>query len=391
MGIMNKVLVYAQQLLPYSQTFIREQVRSMQVWRPVLVGERVADSGLSLDDLDVRLLRPEHEGAARYIKRQVLRLLRLPDLQVLQSLKNERAGLLHIHFGTGAVQVWPLARALGIPVLVTLHGYDINTHRGWWESGRGGVEFIRYPRQLLEMARSPLVGFIAVSQAIRQRAIEFGLPAEKISVYSIGVDIERFCPGPTPLSKRPPQVLFVGRQVEKKGCELLIRAFVHVQQRIHDARLVVVGDGPLLARHKALAFALGVRAEFLGAIPVSAVIEEMAKTQVFCLPSITAKNGDAEGLPISILEAQSCGLPVVITKSGGSDEAIEEGVTGFCVESFSSARLAASLELLLQDAALLESMGANARRLVERKFALSQCTSRLEEFFSNYVESLPSG
>lgn len=386
---MNKVLVYAQQLLPYSQTFIREQVRSMQTWHPVLVGERLVDNGLPLDGLDIHLLGPEHERLSRRIKRQLLRLFRLPDTEALQRLRSERAALLHVHFGTNAAQVWPLARALGIPVLITLHGYDINTSRKWWESGRGGVKFIRYPRQLLALGRSPSVHFIAVSQAIRQRAIEFGLPAEKVSVHFIGVDIERFRPGPVPLAQRQPRVLFVGRQVEKKGCELLIRAFVHVQRRVPEAQLVVVGDGPLLAKNKALALTLGVRAEFLGALPVSAVITEMACARVFCLPSIIAGSGDAEGLPISILEAQSCGLPVVITKSGGSDEAIEEGITGFCVESAFPSELAASLALLLEDEVRLELMGANARRFVEREFALSQCTSRLEGFFSSYVESLP--
>ena len=80
-------------------------------------------------------------------------------------------------------------------MLVTLHGYDININRGWWEAGYGGPAMRNYPKRLLELASHPRVSFIAVSEAIRRRAISYGIPEEKITVRYIGVDTSKFRAG----------------------------------------------------------------------------------------------------------------------------------------------------------------------------------------------------
>lgn len=382
---MKKVLVYAHQLLPYSQTFVRDQVTAMKSWKPILIGERLEHGGLDIEALDVRVLSETGESLWERKERRVCQWLRWPYRKDLERLRGENAQLLHIHFATHATLVWPYAKALNLPVLVTLHGYDINTHRNWWEAGKGGQTMRDYPEQMLRMAQDPLVFFVAVSHAVRERAIEFGVPAEKIVVRYIGVDTKRFQPNSIPLRERSPRVLFVGRQVEKKGTGILIRAFCEVQRCVPGAKLVIIGDGPLKEANQTLADSLGVRAEFLGALPSEAVKAEMDRAQVFCLPSITAENGDAEGLPISILEAQASGVPVVITKSGGSDEAILDGVTGLCCSDHSPQQVGECLVRILSDEEKLEVMGAEARAFMLRNFDLSDCTMGLENFYSSYV------
>ncbi len=173
------------------------------------------------------------------------RLLRSIPSHIKRSLEAEAPCLVHAHFGPDALDAWPLARALNLPMLVTLHGYDINTYRDWWEAGKGGPAMRTYPRRLLNLAEQPGVGFVAVSEAIRQRAIEFGIPGQKITVNYIGIDTSKFTPGGIPIAQRPPHVLFVGRLVEKKGCRYLIEAMSTVQREVPGARLIVVGDGPL--------------------------------------------------------------------------------------------------------------------------------------------------
>jgi glycosyltransferase involved in cell wall biosynthesis len=383
---MNKVLVYTKSLLPYSETFIREQLLAMQDWQAVLVGECALGSGLALEGLDIRLLRSGGERPLLRLHRFYRAVFGRPFPEHLSLLRGENAQLVHVHFGPNATDIWPLVRRLGLPMLVTLHGYDINTYQEWWESGRGGSSRIDYPWRLLSMAHHPGVHFIAVSHAIRQRAIEFGLPADKVSVHYIGVDTERFRPGAVPLAQREQRILFVGRQIENKGLDVLLRALAGVQRRVPDACLVVVGDGPCCARNQSLAAELGVWAEFLGVLPPEAVKAEMDRARVFCLPSLTIENGESEGMPISILEALACGVPVVTSARGGRTEGIEDGVNGFAFAEGDRTVLGEKLvQLLCMPPALLEAFSVAARQRAVQYFDLRQCTASLTNFYSDFI------
>lgn len=324
---MKKVIVFRKDLLPSSETFIKEQARFLRYWNPVLVGYDRVNNGLDLGGLEVKII----DGVAtKTIGRYALRLrqmLGLAHRPTVDTLRAIDARLVHVHFGTDATDIWPSVKVVGLPMVVTLHGYDINIHRQWWESGYGGLHRKSYPRRLLKMAKDPAVHFVAVSHAIKRRAIECGIPESKITVCYIGVDTERFKPGGLPLGQRRKRILFVGRMVEKKAPLLLIRAFSEVLKQVSDAELVMIGDGPLLGEARQLALDLNVRVEFLGARGADVVLGQLNQARVFCLPSVTANNGDAEGLPISILEAQACGIRVVTSAEGGL-EGIVDGETG---------------------------------------------------------------
>lgn len=380
----RKILVYKTDLLPYSETFIREQVRMLVRWQGVLVGERRLAASLPLDELDVRVVGYRHRVLHR-LARASNRLITLP-LDKLARLRAEQAQLLHVHFGIDAYLIWPVARHLDLPVLVTLHGYDINTERQWWESGRGGFVLRQYPKGLLAMARDPRVHFIAVSRAIRERAIEVGIPAEKISINYIGVDTHRFVPGGPPLAERN-DVLFVGRLVEKKGCRYLIEAFGQVQDRFPNARLVIVGNGPQEPRLRALAQQLGVRVEFPGSLSPQQVRERLHHARVFCLPSITASNGDAEGLGIVLLEAQATGVPVITSARGGAEEGIVHGSTGFAYAEKDVAALRDALAALLGNDELATRFGADGRRHMVQNMDIRDCVARLETIYDHHAST----
>lgn len=358
----------------------------MRMWKPLLVGESL-DGGLPLDGLNVRLLRPGKERFFCRLKRHTNSWFWFGSRK--DSLSLSAADLFHVHFGTYAVDIWPLVRELNVPILITLHGYDINIYREWWESGKGGIRRIFYPRRLLEIAHHPQVHFIAVSEAIRDRALQYGIAPEKITVHYIGVDTEFFRPGQVPISQRLKRILFVGRQVEKKGCDILIRAFSRIQGEFPDAQLVVIGDGPLGESHKKLASTLGARVEFLGSLSPSRVKEEIDRARVFCLPSITAVNGDAEGLPISILEAQASGLPVITSARGGATEGIVDGLSGFVIPEGDEMALAEKLSMVLSMSSIdIEKMSKEARNHVLKRFDLVTCTRELEDFYFRMKSTL---
>jgi glycosyltransferase involved in cell wall biosynthesis len=381
---MNKVLVCKTEVLHLSETFIREQILSYATWNAVLVGKRRVP-GLVLDGLDVRMLGSNDQGRAADFTERVLRRLNLGNPMSIRDLARERASLVHVHFATDAVEFWPVVRHLPMPMLVTLHGYDITTYKQYWESGAGGSPLMRFPRRLLAMARSPRVHFVAVSRAIKQRAIEFGIPESCIRVHHIGIDRAAFKSNGLPVVQRRLQILCVGRLVEKKGVAYLIQAYAKVRSRVPDARLVIVGDGPLGDELRALAVRLGVPVDFAGSLGREAITRLLDESRVFCLASVRAANGDAEGLPMVLLEAQAAGVPVVTSAHGGAEEGIVDGVTGMAFGERDVEALAEHLANLLTDDLRLTSMSAEAIAFVARNFDIHACTRSLECSYAEIV------
>jgi glycosyltransferase involved in cell wall biosynthesis len=295
-------------------------------------------------------------------------------------LRTLRPALIHAHFEDGGVQALPLARALGIPLVTTFHGYDATIQ-----------DSIRFPNPLtrsiyLQRRRSLQRSgslFIAVSDFIRRKIIARGYPAERVVTHYIGVDTDQFAPDGGP---REEVVLFVGRLVEKKGCEYLMRAMAPILKRRRELRLVIIGDGPQRVALQDLQYALGAPGiEFRGAVDSSAIKSAMARASILAAPSVTAASGDSEGLPIAICEAQAMGLPVVATHHAGIPEVVEDGVTGFLAREKSVEELRAAIEKILESQSLRESMGKAARGRAVASFSLSRQTAILERIYDAAV------
>jgi glycosyltransferase involved in cell wall biosynthesis len=256
----------------------------------------------------------------------------------------------------------------------------------WWAASHGGFIHRRYFERLRKLADNPRVAFLAVSQAIRNRAIDVGLPAEKISVHGIGIDTSFFRPDESSLlTKRSRRVLFVGRLVEKKGVAYLIRAFEHVRRLVDDAELTIVGDGPLRTSLEAMARSRNLPIEFLGNISPSDVRRELARCRVLCLPSVTAANGDAEGFGLVLLEAQASGIPVVTSARGGAEEGIEDARSGFRIEERDEATMIEKLRMLLIDDELATRMSKAAVLFARNRFDLAKCTLELETIYDRHI------
>jgi colanic acid/amylovoran biosynthesis glycosyltransferase len=213
---------------------------------------------------------------------------------------------------------------------------------------------------------------LPISRFWRRRLIEMGAPPERIAVHRMGVDTDRLAFAPRPLGGEGLRVLTVGRLVEKKGTEYLLRA-MHMLARTapgSEAKLVIVGDGPLRPELEALATRLGLsdRVAFRGALPHSAISAELARADVFALPSVVAADGDMEGIPVSIMEAMASGVPVVATRHSGIPELVEDGRSGLLVDERDPQGLADQLARLARDPELRRTCARHARRAVETEF-----------------------
>jgi glycosyltransferase involved in cell wall biosynthesis len=376
----KRVAIFRATLLPISETFIRDQAAALTTWEPVLVGLWEMPDGLATPGVRREIVAMHHRFT------ELRFLLGRPIPALVDTFRRLGVRLVHAHFGPDALRAWPSARAAGLPMLVTLHGYDISIRREWWEKGNGGWGMRLYPRRLLRMARHPRVRFVAVSEAIRQRAIEYGIPQEKIRVSHIGVDTTRFRPGGMPPGQRQRRILFVGRMVEKKAPLLMIRAFAKVRERLADAQLAMVGAGPLLEDARSLAAALEVPVEWLGARSSDEVLAQIHAARVLCLPSVTAANGDAEGFPIVLLEAQACGVPVVTSAVGGAQEGLLEGRTGYGVREGDLDGLVAKLLGVLEGVEFADAASVAAPRFVADSFDIRACSRGLEQIYESHSE-----
>jgi len=366
------VLIFRKELLPWSETFIAAQGGALQRYRPVFAGYRLTQAGADYLAGHERVLLEDHAFSAGLAK-AAIKALRLTPPRWRRALAAHRPVLLHAHFGTNALDAIPIARALGVPLVVTYHGMDIAT--------RPRNERDRRRRQRVFRAAHRV---IAVSEFIAARLREAGCPEDRITVHHIGVDTRRFTPGDFAARARA-QILFVGRLVGKKGLTHLLRAMPRVQQAVPEAELVVVGDGPLRARHEAEAASLGARCRFVGVQTPDEVRAWMQRSAVLCAPSVVTPTGNAEGLPITILEAQAAGLPVIAFPSGGSADGIRDGETGWIVPPGDEAALAERLTELLTDDERRARFSAAARAHAVERFDLHRQTALLERIYDEVV------
>ena len=339
----------------------------MSRYSPVLIGYSRDASGSSYLAGQPQILLSEHSAFPAIDKLLLKSAGRAPG-RWLRSIAATRPAVLHAHFGSSALPSSTLAKALGIPLVVTYHGMDITV------AAKNEAEVERRRRAFAAADR-----VVAVSGFIAGALRTAGCPDEKITLHFIGVDTERFTPGN--VERSATDVLFVGRLVEKKGVTHLLSAMQEVRRAVPDARLVIAGDGPLRASLEQEARERGVPAAFLGVQTPAQVIELMRCAAVLCGPSIADSRGNAEGLPITFLEAQSCGLPVIASTSGGTGEGIVHGETGLLFTPGDESMLAAHLRTLLGDAALRHSMSLAARAHMQRSFDLRSQTAKLESIY----------
>jgi colanic acid/amylovoran biosynthesis glycosyltransferase len=369
------VVVFRIQLLPPSETFIVAQAAAMRRFSPFFVGWRRM-AGIELPQETSWTV---DGGGLRGKLRELRFRYAGPTRAQLAQLRARAPRLVYAHFAPDGHAAMQLAEQLGVPLVTALHGYDVTMSDQAMGRTRLGREYL-HGRPALQKKGAL---FLTCSAYVRQRGLAIGYPVDRTIVHSIGVDVERFKP-PT-IRQREKIVLFVGRLVEKKGCGSLIEAMAEVQRRMPAAELTVIGDGALRPDYEMLAAARGVRCDFLGAQPSTVVRDWMARAAVFCVPSVVAASGDAEGFGIVFIEAQAMGLPVVSTLSGGIPEAVKHGETGLLVTERDSRALAEAILRLMQDDELWHRYSLAGRRHVVEHFNLAQQTGRLEDVFDRLL------
>ena len=254
-----------------------------------------------------------------------------------------------------------------LPFVVHFHGLDA------------------FGRELLERWQNHYQAFfktaaqlIVVSQAMRDQLIKFGAPAKRVVLAPYGVAVEVAAVAAP--AKAGPTFVAVGRFVEKKAPHVTLAAFGVVHRQVPSARLVMIGDGPMLGacREWAAKQGLAGAVTFAGVQSRAEVSRQMAASGIFVQHSVTAVNGDSEGLPLAVLEAGAHGLPVVATRHAGIPDAVRDGVDGVLVAEKDVKAMALAMLRLAQNPALAAQLGASFCTRVRAHYSRHCAITRLQ-------------
>lgn len=371
---MNRVIIFRDFLLSRSETFIQTQAEALREFEPLYAGLRPATPSLPILP---GVLLTKASGVPAKAAALSYRLFSFAP-RFHRTLKAQHPSLIHAHFAVDGAAALRLQEILQVPLIVSLHGYDVTTEDAVFAKTIAGRRYLKQRPTLFARASR----FLCISHAVQEKALSRGFPEEKLTVHYTGIDCDTFTPPPEGLVAREPRtILFVGRLVEVKGCAYLIRSIAELMKAGTDCKLVVVGEGPLRAELEQLACDLGVHAVFLGAQPSSIVREWLARSRVLCVPSITTQRGEREGFGLAFIEAQAMGTPVVSSWSGGIPEAVEHEKTGLLAPERDHLALAAHLQRFMSDDLFWTECSVRGRARVMREFNLRRQTEGLEEIY----------
>ncbi|SDY41570.1 phosphatidylinositol alpha-1,6-mannosyltransferase [Modestobacter sp. DSM 44400] len=324
------------------------------------------------------VLASDHPGAAEHDAALPYPVVRAPTGMLLPTPATARTatrlvreyGCRTAFFGAAAPLglLAPALRRAGVEHLVgATHGHET----GW----------VALPGARAVMRR--IAGGLDVLTYISEYTHDRLAPAlagrTRLAQLSPGVDVDAFTADVDGRTVRAryglgdaPVVVCVSRLVPRKGQDVLVEAWPRVLARHPDARLLLVGGGPLEQQLRRAVADRGLAASVVltGGVAGADLPRHYAAGDVFAMPCRTRRRGlDVEGLGMVYLEAAACGLPVVAGTSGGAPETVQEGVTGHVVDPRSPAAVAAALTGLLDDPARARTMGAAGRAWVEQRWS----------------------
>jgi len=275
--------------------------------------------------------------------------------------------LIHAHFATKATAAArEFSCLLKTPFTFTAHRYDI---------------FSKAPDDFHERARAAAC-LVTVSDLNADYIVKtFSVPRAQIRVIPCGVDTRRFRPGEE--KAQPPHIVCVARLKPFKNQKILLEACAMLKARGLKFRCVLVGDGPTRGSLEALRARLALEdcVHLAGGALQSEVLRWWQKASIAVLPS------ESEGMPVCLMEAGACGLPLAATAVGGIPEMVQEGLNGFLSPSGDAASLASSLERLLLDPEKASQMGQKARDLAVAHFSVARQVDALTALWAQILSS----
>lgn len=311
---------------------------------------------------------------ARYQKQnpmEMWRYIRNSYLQATNLMKQNHYDFAHFFGYPGAWQGYWLLQRYQLPYLISLRGVEVPFYNPRFRL----IDYLYRP--LVSRLWQKALAVVTNSQGLADLAKQTNSRL-KYQIIPNGVDTDFFKPFAEKQKFKKFTITAGGTILgRKKGLNYLIEAFAELAKNIKDVELLLIGEGDLQTKLQEQAEELGVSKQiiFVGRRDKNWLKENLGKCHIFCLPSLN------EGMSNATLEAMACGLPIVITPVGGSQELLEGN--GYLVPKFNALEIANKLELLYADSQLRIKMGKMSRNLAE-KMSWQKVGEKYREVYENF-------
>lgn len=309
--------------------------------------------------------------------------------------KEEKFDIIHSQSFAGAGII--KYKASKLPIIITLHGTFLNEIKSALNSNSlKGYVLASYlflkmladksDRLLLSNANKIITVSYQLCNDVKK---QYNIPEEKLIVIPNGININKFRPTNVDdlrekLNLSGKVILTVGRIEKQKGYHLLLKILPDILKN-HDVKLVIVGTGSYLPNLKKMAVKLDIsdKVIFTGKVSDNDLLKYYNLADIFAFPTLRM-----EGLPLVILEAMACEIPVVASRIGGIPTVIENGRDGFLIEPSNLKELKDKILMLLEDERLAKRIGKNARSKVVKKFSVDKM---VDDTIKVYEEVISNG
>ncbi len=345
-----------------TETFIRSHIDGIQAdvtyYYGDVVPRRIEGEGLfSIDrsSLSIKnLFRVGMRINPIELKKSNLSIL---EYLLARSLQRHKIDVVLAEYGTTGASILDACKWANIPLVTHFHGRDVSA-----------TEVIKtYHKKYTELFRY-CDSIISVSSTMTDKLKGLGCPSDKI-VYA------PCCPDVS-FSEIEPNIqsrcfVSIGRLTEKKAPYALLFSFKRALNHDNNFRLIIAGDGPLLGSCINIAKILGIEnnVSFPGDIGHDQVAEMLKNCRAYVQHSITAYDGDMEGTPVAIMEAQAAGLPVISTKHAGIQDVVINNTTGLLCEELDIDSMAENMITLMNDTSKAIQMGKRGKERIASEFS----------------------
>lgn len=366
---MPTVALFNVNFLPYSETFVFDEIRHHERWAVEVFAWRRLNPGLfPFEPVYTPNLFYGFSGWSPHFERIV---------------RQRKFDLVHAHFGLAGIYGVRYAELANLPFVVTFHGNDVallTSHRRFLRP-----DYWPYAAGARRMLRRMTVGLCA-STELRDLLVDYGVEPSRLIVYRLGIDLTLFRPHQGTRDRL--EVVMIGRFVEKKGFEYGIQGFAKAVRNGMNGQLTIIGTGEREQRLKDLVASLHADdcIRFAGVLPAKEVAATLAAADVLLAPSVTTAGGDRESGLIAAKEASASGVVPIGSRHGGIPEIIDDEVTGFLVGERDVDAIADRLTRLHRDPALRTTMGLAARAKMEREYDIRVRVQVLEQHYDQALE-----
>ena len=337
----------------------------------------------SNDNLHVHRIKPTLKGNTLYLT-QNMRFIINAIWKGSQIIKAERIDIIHANNYSPAIVGSFLSRIYNIALIKTIHAVYGACPHFWkkWSTQKNVSSVLSFVGPTLEKItiRSRADIIHTVSKSTKNDIIKFNTKS-KIIVIPNGVNLAIY--DNLEFNKDYQKyVVFIGRLVVNKNLQVVINSFKEVIKKIPDAKLVVIGSGPMLCEWKKIVSELGLggHIEFTGFISEENKMELLSKCSGLVLPST------AEGHPLAALEAFAMSKPLLLSDIEPSYDIVSEGIDGFILSAHEPHKWAEKIIFLLSNRAICEQMGSKGRIKVERKYSLDSFTENMEAIYTSLLK-----